>query len=146
MYAKYPSRVLHVWSVETESKYVGYQPEYVIKKPVVVPVEQNKAVNQIKVLTNEQNIRDNNNKIVGVSRKGFYNVISTKKDSQYTWYQVEKGKWIAGVTGRVIYYPAENAYATEIKEIKEKISSLEAKKADIEKQITELKNRLKEIS
>lgn len=145
MYSKYPSRVFHSWSLDTESKYVGYKPDYIIKKPAVIPVERNKEVNQIQVLTNEQNVRNKNNQIIGVSRKGYYNVLSTKKDSAYTWYEVETNKWIAGVTGRVIYYPGQKN-AEEIKKLQQEIAALETEKAKIEKQITELQKKLKAIS
>ena len=145
MYSKYPSRVFHNWKLDTESSYVGSKPENIIKPPKVTPVEKNKSVDQINILTNEQNIRDKNNKIIGVSRKGYYNVLSTKKDSTYTWYEIENGKWVAGVTGRVIYYPGEKN-AAEIKKLQDEIKALEKQKADIEKQINTLQLKLKAIS
>ena len=138
MYSKYPSRVLHVWSVATESKYVGYQPDNIIKKPTVLTVAKNENVNQINVLTNVQNIRNSKDQIIGTARKGYYNVISTKRDSQYTWYEVEKGKWIAGVSGRVVYYPAKNANQEEIEKIEKEIKSLEARIAALKKKLKDL--------
>lgn len=119
MIKNYQYRFYHYCPVETESKWCGGAPEYIVrypqqKKSIVTPVAQNKKVNQVLVSTNEQNIRDNNNTILGTASAGYYNVIKSKKSGTYTWYEIENNKWIAAVAGRVKFIKMEE----EQKEIK----------------------------
>lgn len=44
---------------------------------------------------------------LGYAEPGFYNVISQHKDSAYTWYQIEPGKWVASTQNWTTFYPAE---------------------------------------
>lgn len=105
----YPFRFYHECSLYEESQRVGGMPEYVLVAPEQIkPVPEDKTKNQIHVLTDEQNIRDNDNNIVGVAQSGFYNVYNTKQSSGYIWYEIANNRYIAGVKGRVIYIPAED--------------------------------------
>ena len=52
-------------------------------------------------------VRDENLKVVGVARKGFYNVIG-HKENNYIWYEIEPNRFVALVNGRVRYIPADN--------------------------------------
>ena len=103
-------------------------PEYVLVAPQGVdPVKRDTTRDQIEVLTNEQNIRDNDNNIVGVAQKGFYNVYATKQSGGYTWYEVENNRYIAGVNGRVVYLPGEDieALRKENEELKQTIKEVD---------------------
>ena len=71
------------------------------------PVSRDTKVEQVNV-TKEVNIRDEattKSDIKGVTKIGvYYNVLSIKKASDYTWYNLGKDSWIAGVSG-VEYLP-----------------------------------------
>lgn len=128
MIKNYPFRTYHECSLYEEANRVGGLPEYVLSCPETIPtVSRDPNRNQIQVLTNEQNIRDNDNNIVGVAQSGFYNVLSTKELNGYIWYEVKKNRFIAGVEGRVVYLPSDDVDA-------------------IKKENAELKQALKQIN
>ena len=112
MITNYPTRFFHHWELENENVWVGASPRYIIRKSGsnIDPVERDESVDQIEVLTNQQYIRTNDNVIVGVAQKGFYNVLDIKHSTKnnYEWYEVADDRYIAGVEGRVIYLKAEN--------------------------------------
>lgn len=108
MIQNYPVRFFHYWTLVNENVWVGSEPTYILRQPQIVePVARDESRNQIEVLTNEQNIRNSQNQIVGVAQKGYYNVLrithSSKNDKD--WYEVEDDKYICGVEGRVEYLP-----------------------------------------
>lgn len=119
MITNYPTRFFHHWDIATENKWVGGDPDYILKHPLY-SVAENRNVDQIQVLTNEQNVRNNDNEILCCAESGFYNVLSTKDSNGYTWYEVEKGKYIAGVKGRVVYIPKTDD-DTDYKELCERL-------------------------
>lgn len=127
----YSYRFFHYVPVETESSWCGYSPDYILVSPkpaevVVTPVEKDIYTEQIYISTNEQNVRDNSNKILGIAAQGFYNILSTKEASGYIWYEVEKNKFVAGVSGRVTYIPAEAKPGpeTEIDDLRKQLNAL----------------------
>lgn len=137
----YPTRFYHCWDIESECKGVGGQPQYIIRAPhFIKPDEQNTNVNQIEVLTNEQNVREEpNGAIVGVAQKGFYNVYATVYDGKYNWYQIREKRFIAGVNDRVIYVNAKDDFNSLKKENEELrkynsklLSAIEKAKKDLE--------------
>ena len=74
------------------------------------PVARNKNVNQVEVLVDNLNLRENysiTSKRIGYIKKGIYNVIDQKENEGYLWMKVEDN-WIATNTGWTIYYPKEN--------------------------------------
>lgn len=124
MIENYPVRFFHHWSLDNENMWVGYKPRYVLRMPQTVdPVKRDESVNQIEVLTNEQNIRNSLNQIVGVAKKGYYNVLrithSTKNDRD--WYEVEKDRYICDIENRVIYLPTD---LPEIEKLREENTKL----------------------
>lgn len=128
MIKNYPFRTYHECSLYEEANRVGGLPEYVLSCPETIPtVSRDPNRNQIQVLTNEQNIRDNDNNIVGVAQSGFYNVLSTKELNGYIWSEVKKNRFIADVEGRVVYLPSDDVDA-------------------IKKENAELKQALKQIN
>ena len=132
MLANYPTRYFHCWSIEEEQQRVGGLPQYILKHPLY-SVKRNTSKDQIEVLTFEQNVRDSGNNILKKAEKGFYNVLSTSESNGYIWYEVEENKYIAGVEGRVVFYPSEED-ETIIEENKR-----------LKKENQELKERLEKI-
>ena len=129
MVTNYPTRFFHHWSIEEESRWCGGSPEYILKHPLY-SVQENSGVNQIKVLTNDMNVRDDQNNVLKRAESGFYNVLGWKDNNGYRWYEVEKGKYIAGYEGRVIYIPADDS---EILDLKNRIAELESKLEEIQR-------------
>ena len=128
MTTNYPTRFFHHWSIEEESRWCGGSPEYILKHPLY-SVSEDKSVDQIFVSADDMNVRNDKNEVLKRAEKGYYNVLGWKDANGYRWYEVEKGKYIAGYEGRVIYIPADNTVIAELKRENE-----------------ELKQRLDEIS
>lgn len=105
MIVYYPKRFFHHWPIEEECNWVGGMPNNILKHPLY-SVERDIDRNQIEVLGYSQNVRNNENDIICRAEKGFFNVISTREENGYLWYQVEKGKYIAQVDGRVVFHGA----------------------------------------
>lgn len=132
MIEKYPYRFYHECSLNEEIQKCGGMPENILVAPVgVEPVEEDRTRNQIHVLTNEQNIRDDENEIVSVAKEGYYNVLNTRTDKNLIWYEIAENRWIAGVNGRVVFIPAE--------------SEIDTLKAEIERLRTENEKYLKKL-
>lgn len=123
MIKNYPTRFFHHWDITTENRWCGGTPDYILKHPLY-SVKENPLKNQIKVLTDDMNVRNNDNEILKRAESGYYNVLDWKDANGYRWYEVEKNKYIAGVEGRVVYIPAEE---NEIAELKARIKVLEEK-------------------
>ena len=130
MIANYPTRFFHTWSIATENEWVGGEPNNILLHPLY-SVERNEAVDQIEVLTWEQNVRDDNGQILRKAEKGFFNVLSQKISDGYLWHQVEEGRWIAQVEGRVVFYERKDddiaKLRKENKELKARVKVLEGK-------------------
>ena len=118
----YPTRYYHYWTIEQESRGVGAEPTYIIRRlPMLEPDGEDKSIDQIDVLTDEQNVRTApNGDIVMTAKGGFYNVYGRFNDGKYIWYQVKENYWIAGVDGRVEYIESED----DIKKLKKTIELL----------------------
>lgn len=62
------------------------------------PVERNASVMQLQVIENQLNVRLNHStsaQSIGFCPVGIYNVKTEYKDDKYTWYEIEKDKWVA---------------------------------------------------
>ena len=129
MIANYPTRFFHYWDILTECKWVGGEPEYILKHPLY-SVGENKSVDQIYVSGNDMNVRNDNNDILKLAEKGYYNVLGWKDSNGYRWYEVEKGKYIANVASRVTYIPKTDseleALRAENEELKRIIAEINA--------------------
>lgn len=145
MVNNYPTRMYHHWSLEKENEGVGGEPAYIIRRAKVIEADgENKNLNQIEVLTNEQNVRtepsaSNPDTIVGVAQSGFYNVYGTIYDGKYNWYQIRENLYIAGVEGRVVYIEASDDISRLRKEIEmltkrnqELMNAIESARKDLE--------------
>ncbi len=108
------SRGVAVYKRAYKSNLFGFlrpKPEYSKKlfANLPQPVDRNEAVNQIENTTN-LNVRNKpNGDRVNPSGQyldaGYYNVIQIFLGDDYTWYEIEKDRWVAGVKG-VIYLPS----------------------------------------
>lgn len=133
MLTNYEKRYFHCWDLDEECRWVGGLPKYILKHPLY-SVKRSTSKDQIEVLTYEQNVRDDDNNILKKAEKGFFNVISTKEKNGYIWYEVEENKYIAGVEGRVVFYPSEDD------------ENLIEENKRLKKENEELKIRLSEIN
>ena len=135
MVLNYPTRFFHKWSVEEESRWCGGSPDYILKHPLY-SVDRNATVDQIQVLGDDMNVRDNDNNVLKRAEKGFYNVLSWKDANGYRWYEVEKGKYIANVATRVVFLPKEDA---DVVELQNRVVELEATVENLKKALSEIK-------
>lgn len=77
------------------------------------PVEKNPANTQIKINIDNLNVRSGAGTSygrLGYAEPGFYNVISVSNAADYTWYQIESGKWVANAPDGdwVTLYPKQS--------------------------------------
>lgn len=136
MSMNYPYRFYHETTLSDESSKVGGMPEHVLQCPKVIKaVKEDPMRNQIEVLSEDgQNVRNGILEIVGLAKKGFYNVMSTMQANGYLWYEVYPNQYIAQVEGRVVFHPSQSEaedLARENEKLKEEISMLKEKIAKI---------------
>lgn len=62
---------------------------------VAVPVARNTNVNQIQVTANNLRIRDNDGKVIGYAKQGYYNYTTIENMGGYTRYKIANNNWIA---------------------------------------------------
>ena len=136
MVANYPTRLFHCWSITEESRWCGGKPDYILKHPLY-SVDENRSVDQIHVLTNDMNVRNNDNEVLKRAEAGYYNVLGWKDANGYRWYEVEPNKFIAGYEGRVVYVP-------KVDDIDERLHFLETENAELKRILKEI-NRLSEV-
>lgn len=106
----------------------------------VMPVERNENVNQIETTDSTLRIRTKpglDGEIVGHVQLGYYNVLDEKENDGYTWYEIEKGRWVANITTK--YLPSTGGDI--IRKIEEYFNSM---KSEINS-LTEERNKYKEI-
>ena len=66
------------------------------------PVVRDETKDQIEVIVAELNVRDKattSGGKLGYANIGLYNIINTTNANDYTWYEIEKNKWIASKEG-----------------------------------------------
>jgi len=129
MVSNYPDRFFHHWSIEKENSWVGSVPDLILKHPLY-SVSEDKSVDQIFVSGDDMNVRNDSNEVLKRAEKGYYNVLGWKDSGGYRWYEVEKGKYIANVSSRVTFIPAES---TEIAILKAQIKELEDRLEEIKR-------------
>ncbi len=120
--ANYPTRFYHHYTLEQENEGVKDTPDYIIKKPTIIKADkEDKTVDQIHVLTDEQNVRlTPNGTIVGIAQEGFYNIFDSTVDGKYLWYRIKDNLYIAKVEGRVVFVEGED----DIKRLKRENAKL----------------------
>ena len=88
------------------------------------PVERNKNATQLQVIETQLNVRLDHTisaQSIGFCPVGIYNIVSEYKDDNYTWYEIEKGKWVANDGTWCKLLPAEK---NEVVLTKEKYNEL----------------------
>jgi len=116
-YAKNPLDYCYLF----EDQEISKNSESLIKKVVGKPVKRNKNKKQVEVIGKELNCRSTpslKGKILGYIDFGIYNVLESKQEDGYTWYKIEKNRWIANVKDTVKIYQIEKTQ--EIKQEKPK--------------------------
>lgn len=83
------------------------------------PLGRSSAQDQVRVTIDNLNVRakpSTTAERLGFAEPGFYNVISQSKDSKYTWYQIEQGKWVANRNGEewAVFYPKEEPHLYDV--------------------------------
>lgn len=132
MSTNYAYRFYHETTLSDEANRTGGMPEHVLVAPTTIKsVKRDETRNQIQVLSDDgQNVRNGNMDIIGLAKKGYYNVMSTMTENGYLWYEVYSDKYIAQVDGRVVFLPSQSAIddiANENVKLKEEISVLKEK-------------------
>lgn len=93
---------------------------------VGIPVARNEEVNQIEILVDNLNARENymiTSTSYGYINKGIYNVLEEKDNDNYHWVKIEN-YWIVTKEGWTKYYSKKNTCTEELKVLKEKYPKL----------------------
>lgn len=119
-----------VWKNNTRTDPYPYLNANLITKIALpVPVDKNNLVDQFEVkYANISRVRTSHNEkadIIGLAIPGLYNIISLVEDGNYTWYEVEKDKWMADVPDTTTVILKENT--EDINSLKNEISNLKQK-------------------
>jgi len=78
-------------------EYLGIKKE---EKKLVEPVSRDETKDQVEVLINDLNLRESpNGKVIGLTPKGIYNVLSEVTTDGYTWLQIGEKAFIATKEG-----------------------------------------------
>ena len=111
----------------------------------IVPVERDTNRDQVKVIVDNLRVRKTpslDGDLVCIAKEGFYNILYTIKNTDYTWYQIEKNAYIANVEGAVEYYGKESSSSSNEEELfdllRQKVTELENKNKDLENQVKEV--------
>lgn len=96
-------------------------PKEIVK--VGTPVERDTSKDQVQVIVPELNVRNKpntNGTKLGFANIGFYDIINSSEANGYTWYEIEKEKWIAGKeTTWTLYFPKEKIIEEKKEEVVE---------------------------
>lgn len=152
-YNKYQYRFFHNTTVEEESKWCGYDPDYVLVSPTLIaPVEKDTSKNQAYVGINGLRIRteaSTNSTIKGLLSVGYYNVEKVTGEkwedrgkTDDTWYKIGD-YYVAGVDG-VEYYPAKD-YPDPLKQIEMLMAQLTNEIETLKEENRALNNKLNTI-
>lgn len=83
------------------------------------PVERNKEIEQLEVIEPQLNVRLDHTtqaQSIGFCPVGIYNIVSVYHGDDYTWYEIEKGKWVANDGTWCKYLPVEKDEITLTKD------------------------------
>ena len=108
------------------------------------PVERNTNVAQIECTDDALRIRTAPSlsaEIVGHVQLGYYNVLQSKENDGYTWYEIHQDRWCANIG--TIYYPVADDYVKQLEkflnETRAKINALETQNADMKSDMSNIK-------
>ena len=111
----------------------------------IVPVERDTNRDQVKVVVDNLRVRKTpslDGDIICIAKEGFYNILHTITNTDYTWYQIENNAYIANVEGAVEYYSKESSSSSDDEQLfdllRQKVTELENKNKDLENQVKEV--------
>ena len=134
---------------------IKYSPYTWTVEPTYVgtPVKRDEYKNQLQVIATVLNARKTpelKGTRLGFINPGIYDIISSKSNDDYTWYEVEKNMWIAYNKDWEIILPKSK---TEVDILKEEIVKLNKQIADLNNGLAQankdnlvLKDKLKQIN
>ena len=130
-----------------EGDYIKYSPYSWEVAPMTVgtPVKRNEYVDQIKVISIILNVRTKpslKGPRLGYATPGIYNILSTATADNYTWYEIEKDKWIAYNKEWEELLPKKKS---EVEILKEEISKLTDENKKLTDENKKLKDKLTQI-
>ena len=126
--SKKPEDVFYIDREFTKELWGGYLiwKDLPQKNKVGTPVERREEVNQIEVLVDNLNARENNtiaSTSYGYINKGIYDIVEEKDNDNYHWVKVEN-YWIATKEGWTKYYPKKNTCEEELDSLKKEYPRL----------------------
>lgn len=92
------------WGLSSAFYFMGfiYQPEdvqeWINGAKVVEPVERDEYKTQIEVIVDNLRVRTSpslNGAILGLAKKGYYNILDITNADGYTWYRIADHQWVA---------------------------------------------------
>ncbi len=125
-------------------KYTTYK-WTVVPDRVGTPVKRNENVDQIQVISEILNVRTKpslKGDILGFANTGIYNIIGKATADGYTWYEIEKDKWIAYNKEWEKILPKKES---EIDILKKELEAEKKLNAELNKKIATLESKIKEI-
>lgn len=111
----------------------------------VSPVARNEAVDQIETTDISLRIRTEpslEGETVGHVQLGYYNVSSKNEADGYTWYQIQKDRWVANIT--TIYLPADSKDI--LGQIEEYLNAMKTETQSLSDENVILKEKLRKIN
>ncbi len=111
----------------------------------VSPVERNENVTQIETTDDTLRIRTEPSleaEIVGHVQLGFYNVLDSKENDGYTWYEISKDRWCANITTNYLAPEEEDI----IKELEKYFDGMKSTITQLTNENTDLKADMKKIN
>jgi len=118
--------------------------KYITKYVKGTNVPINDKVDQLEVIIDDLNARDNaNGKVIGYVKKGVYNVLGISKTLLYTWYQVETNLWLAYNQNWVILMPRQE---NELERLIRENAELKKEIVELDKEIVTLKKENSDLS
>ncbi len=119
------------------------------------PVERNEDVHQVEVLAEALRVRKLPGiyaEVIGVCKKGYFNVLEKAEVDGYIWFKIDKDRWIAtndeeGWTVDLPDHALERRIEeleAQVKELTSKNKTLTSRNKSLNTQLTNTKNSLKE--
>lgn len=130
-----------------EGDYIKYSPYSWEVAPMTVgtPVKRNENVNQIEVISVILNVRNKpslKGTRLGYATPGIYNILQEALADDYTWYEIEKDKWIAYNPEWEKLLPKKE---TEVDKLKKELAEEKLKNEKLNKEVLNLHDKMQQI-
>ena len=126
------------WGMNSNYSVNGFIINPAVKADIVEPVERNTAVDQVKVDATKLRVRtipSLSGTILGFCSLGYFNVLSKVEADDYTWFEIEKDRWIAQVED-VVFYEHEE---TDLSKLKKEIKLLKEENKELKEKLEKIK-------